>query len=418
MNQQTNRLSKNTIILLLNNISTAALVFALTVIITRGLGDAALGQYAAVMAWVLPLTVWVDFGISTLITRDVAQNRAQARHYLHLSYPLRLMVGVSTISIVQAAATWMSDDPFVVLALRIGIWLVLIDALFGSYTAIFRAWEIMWPILVLNVGLLVLQIFGALLIVVWGGDVSHLLLVIVGADLTQLVATWFVWRYLQNRISISGENPMISYRQMMRGAYPFAVAGVLAVLQTRVVIILLDQFDTSAAVGWYAAASRLVEAARMAPSALFVALFPRLASLVNDQVAFQRLFRRASVGVFIYAVIIGLLSFVGARSAIRLIFGAAFDNSVAVLMILAWALVPGLLRALLTLQLYAYKQEQRVNLLIGLALAFQIAVGLVLIPAYGPSGAAWTVVFGETVLMTAMLLIARMAQTVVRQPSS
>ncbi len=403
------RLSLNTFILLLNNVGTAILAFALTLIITRGMGDVTLGRYATVMAWVYPLTVWVDFGINTLITRDVAQNRPAAIHYLHITHPIRLVLGGSTIMVIWVIAPLLSDDTAVVTALRIGIFLALIDTLFGSYTAAFRAWEIMWPILMLNIGLFALQIVGAIVVVWQNGDVTHLLLAIVIADALQLIATWLLWRYLRQRTE--SRSTLLTTQQAIRLAWPFAAAGVLSILQMRVIVILLDHYLETEQVGWYAAASRLIEAARMAPNALFVALFPQLAALITNPTRLRQIFRRASWIITGYGVMVGGLALLGAETIVPLVFGDEFTDAGPVLMLLSWSLVPGLMRALLTLRLYAYQRERTVNMLIGMALAVQIVTGMILVPTYELSGAAWTVILGETILMMSMFVATKIGET-------
>lgn len=403
------RLSLNTLILLMNNVGTAVLAFILTVIVTRGLGDVTLGRYAATMAWVYPLTVWVDLGVNTLITREVAQNHPAALHYLHISHPIRLVLGSATIIIIWIVAPVLSDDFYVVTALRIGISLALIDTLFGSYTAVFRAWEVMWPILVLNIGLFVAQIVGALLVVFLDGDVRHLLLAVVLADALQLMATWGMWRYLRRHIAPVPTS--ITVRQVIRLAWPFALGGVLAVLQMRVIVLLIDWFLDAEQVGWYAAAGRLVEAARMAPNALFVALFPRLSALVSHPHELRQVFRRAGWIIVAYGIMVGMLAILGAETIVPLIFGDEFTDAGPILVLLSWSLVPGLLRALFTLRLYAQQREKIVYVLIGMALAVQIGTGMILIPAYALFGAAWTVIVGETILMTSMFIVVRIGET-------
>src|SRR5690606_28302176 len=60
---------------------------------------------------------------------------------------------------------------------------------------------------------------------------------------------------------------------LLRRAWPFALAAILAALQARTGTILLERLTDTTQVGYYAAATRFVEAARMIPNALFGALF-------------------------------------------------------------------------------------------------------------------------------------------------
>jgi O-antigen/teichoic acid export membrane protein len=271
----------------------------------------------------------------------------------------------------------------------------------------------MWPILALNAGYLALQVAGALVVAARDGSVVDLVAVVVIADAVQLAATWGIWRRLKNKrhpqpLPMHGEGSTerfiyqgkghLPLRQLLQQAWPFATAGVLATLHIRLIVLILQANASAEVVGWYTAASRTVEAARMLPQALFGALFPALAALAIDPPRMRRTLRQAASILTGYGLLIGLLSLASAKPLIRLLFGSGFDEAAGALIILAWALLPGTLRGLLTLWFYAHHREWTANRLTGFALVLQIGLGLALVERYGLAGAAWTVVIAETFL--------------------
>ncbi|MBZ0316206.1 MAG: polysaccharide biosynthesis C-terminal domain-containing protein, partial [Anaerolineae bacterium] len=191
----------------------------------------------------------------------------------------------------------------------------------------------------------------------------------------------------------------ITARNLIRQAWPFMVAGVLATLQLRMVILILQGQVGNEAVGWYAAANRVVEAGRMLPNAAFGALFPMLAALVDHPSKMRRVFRQAALFLVVYGVGVGGIAFVAGRPFVRFVFGGHFEQAGAALVILAWAILPGGLRGLITLRLYAYHREWWVNGITGVALIIQLIVGVRLIGEYGITGAVWTIVIAEIVLV-------------------
>ena len=104
------RLSRNTLALLISNGGSALLSFGLSVLIGRllvedalglerrvdpaligrVLGQEGLGVYAAALAWVFPLSLLAEMGIGTLITRDIAQTPDAAHAYVRQSVRVRL----------------------------------------------------------------------------------------------------------------------------------------------------------------------------------------------------------------------------------------------------------------------------------------------------------------------------------------
>lgn len=391
------KLSHNTLILLLNNVGAASLAFVLSVVIARGFGETALGQYATVMAWVFPLSLVVEFGIGTLMTRNVAQQPATASAYLTAVFPIRLGFGVFVIGLISVAAPTLSRDSWVVVGLRIAIWLALIDALFAGYTAIFRAWEVMLPILLLNVGLLVMQLLGTALVIWSNGTIAIFFMVMVGADVIQLWTAWMIWRWLRNRFP-----PMPSKivpRALIKQAFPFMLAGVLAIIQMRVMVILIEQTLSAQHVGQYAVASRFMEAARLVPQALFVALLPNLSALTDSPRQLQRTFGMTAALLVLYSILFAGFCLVTGKWLIQLFFGAEFAEAGTILITLAWVLLPATLRALLTLYLYAYHQEWRANFWLMVGVITQLGSGFWALSQAGVMGGVMAMILSEWVVV-------------------
>jgi O-antigen/teichoic acid export membrane protein len=191
---------------------------------------------------------------------------------------------------------------------------------------------------------------------------------------------------------------------LLRRAWPFALAAVLAALQTRAGTILLEKLTDTAQVGYYAAGTRFVEAARMIPNAFFGALFPALAALVAQPDAFRRTFRKVSLGLTGFGIALGLICTFFAAPIMNLTYGAAFTLAIPVLQIAMWSLLPGLLRAGRTLYWYALGREQFTNIITGATLIVQIAFSLWLIPLAGALGAAIVSLITESLALILLWL--------------
>lgn len=381
-------LSRNTITLLTSNVGSAALSFVLSVLIGRVLGQDGLGVYTAALAWVFPLSLIAEFGLGTLMTRDIAQTPDSADDFLRSTTIARWWLGGALTLALVLFAPLLSDDPAVIVGLRISAPLIVILPFFGAFTAIFRARQAMWPIPPLNLGMLTAQVTLTALVFLTGGSVLAALVVNTATSAGQLIAAWAVWRW---KFRTPSPTSNITYQKilpLLRRAWPFAMAAVLAALQTRAGTILLEKLTDTAQVGYYAAGTRFVEAARMVPNALFGALFPALAALVAQPETFRRTFRRVMLGLGGFALALGLICTVFAAPIMSLTYGTAFAPAIPVLQIAMWSLLPGLPRAGRTLYWYARGREQFTNIVTGVMLVAQIILSLWLIPLMGAAGAA------------------------------
>ncbi|MDZ4764764.1 MAG: oligosaccharide flippase family protein [Chloroflexota bacterium] len=380
-------LGRNTAILLVSNIGGAALSFVIAAVIGRALGERGLGVYAVAMAWVYPLSLVVEFGLGTLMTRDLAGQPERAHDYLIDVIRVRLLLGVPTLLVLIAAAPLLSSDSEIVAGLHVSAPLVLIVPLTGAFTAVFRAQERMTPVAALNVGMLAAQAALTAVVLAAGAGVVVVLIVNTATSAGQLVAAWGMYRATSppNPLTVSERG-----RSLLRRAFPFALAALFAALQNRLSIIMLENLTTTAEVGLFAAAYRFTEAARMFPNAFFGAIFPTLTALAADPARMERTFRRALVGLTAFGIASGVGLTIFAPILLTLIYGDAFAAGASSLALLSWALALSVLRGLWTIRAYAHRRESRVNAVNALVIALQVALGLVLIPRFGVDGAALT----------------------------
>lgn len=390
------RLSRHTLLLLASNAGGAVLLFALSVLIGRTLGRDGLGVYSVALAWVFPLSMLVDFGLSTLATRAVAQRPDDADGQLAQMATARLLIGVPAALLLALAAPLLSDDAAVIDGLRVSAPLVAILPAYSSLTAVFKGLGAMWPIPLLNVGMLLAQVGLSALVLAQGGGVVGLLVVNTVTSLAQLAAAWVLWRRMfRPRTVTSGVRfRWAALRDLLRQAWPFALAAVFAALQVRVSVIVLERAADVDQAAYFAAASRFTEAARLLPNAFFGALFPALSALAVNPPQLRQVFRRAAgwLSLFGVAVVVGAWQL--GEPVLRLTYGDDFAPAAIALRLLAVALTLSLLRGAVTLLMYAKGREQRVNFINGLALAVQIGASFWLVEN-GATGVALAVCLAE-----------------------
>lgn len=404
-------LSRNTIILLISNLGSAVLSFILSVLIGRTLGQDGLGVYSTALAWITPLSLVAEFGLGTLMTRDLAQNPDAESAYMHATTLARLWLGGGLIVLLVIVAPFISSDPAVVAGLQISAPLIIIVPFFGAFTAIFRARQAMWPIPWLNIGMLVIQVVLTIAVFALGGGVIAALIVNTVTSAGQLVAAWW-WYKKYFSAHASALTTTLKISRMLRLAFPFALAAVLSALQARIGTILLERLTDTSNVGYYAAATRFVEASRQIPNALFGALLPALAALAAQPASLSRTFRRVMGGLAGFGILLGLICSLFAPLILNLTYGARFAPAIPVLQIAMWSLLPSLLRAGLTLYWYALGREQLANFVTAIMVILQAALSLWFIPQYGAVGVAMVSVITETVgllLLTWPLLRRRLS---------
>jgi O-antigen/teichoic acid export membrane protein len=400
------RLTTNTLILLTSSSGSAVLSFVLTALIARATGQVGLGVYAAALAWVFPVSLITEFGLGTLITREVAQQPALATRHLRAAVQARLLIGGTLMLILWLLAPLLSVDERVVVGIQLSAPLVVILPFFSAFSAIFRAYQRMLPIALLNIGMLLAQVGLTALVFLAGGGVLLAIIVNTLTSAGQLIAAWGVYRYIIPQPVIDADKrektQEVNLFALLRQAAPFAIAAVLAAIQMRLNLILLEGLTSIAEVGYYAAALKFIEAVRLLPMAFFDALFPRLALLAAHPAQLKRTFRYVAWGLAGFGLVSGLMLFLLAPFIITWVYGATFQPAVTVLQIMAFALPPLLLKQARILYWYALRKETFVNQMTSLGVVIQVITALWLIP-YGRADAAALVMLCSEIFISGLL---------------
>lgn len=394
------RLSRNTVYFILLNVATAVFSFLISVMIGRGLGAAALGQYSLALAWSLTLAQFADFGMNTLLTRELAQIPAATPRYLAASLVSKTVLGLALMLFLILFAPVLTPQPETAVALQFSAVLILLNAWFSSFLTVLRAFGRAAPILIINTAGLLLQTVLTFVLIAAGFQVYAVILLVVLLQAAQCLAA-ALWYKLQFRFPTESQSLDLSFiLRLLHRALPFALAGIIAALELRANIFLLGWMEGEQAVGYYSAASRITDGLRLAPNAFFGALLPALALLGNPEhaAATRRLFRRAQWGLLAFGLAAAVAITLLAQPLMNLTYGSQFESSRDVLIVLGWGLIPALALGLFVLLLYAQHQERVVNLFLAIGLALHIGLAIPFILAWSAVGAATAALLSDVVV--------------------
>ena len=401
MHQISLRIGKNTLVLLLVNGVGVVAGFLMAAALGRGLGDAGFGQYTLVMTWLLTFLLFIEFGFSTVLTRDLAASPDQTPAYLINSLAAKGLLGlpVAIILLFLAPLLATAQNPQIIDALRWGILFLYSGLFYSSFTAVFKARQTMLPILWLTLFGQVLLVTGTVILLLLE---QPLYLIVVWAGISQTLqcmGALLLYSRSSNARITNIDPPLI--KTLFIRAWPFALAGILAALQLRANILLLAYLEGDQAVGWYAAAGRFADAARQLPGAFYVAVLPAMSAMVIDRTVAPELrqtLRQARWGLLAYAGIVVVFTLVLAQLIISITYGPGYNPAVVILQILILSLIPAAQNNLHTVYLYARNDERFVNLLILAGIVINLGLCWWLIPRWGATGTAVALLLAECVL--------------------
>ena len=400
-------LARNTLLLFLSYLSQAALGVLSAVILARYLGVEGFGQYALVMALVGIAGHFVELGFNTFLTREIAQQRSEARRFLLGSWLAKVLLAVAMAIpyYILLKVGFQDRDDVLLAALELTPLLVLIIALNASISSVFIAYENMNEILLFNVLAVTAQLAG-LFGLTWSGyTVDALIWWAVIVQMARFIFSWYrLERFLKNKdegpIETHGWGWLKFSMDLIKRAWPIGLSTMAGTIYTRLDVILLSFISGDRIVGLYSAAYRFIDLLRMPPGAFQGAYFPMISRAEADGLGteIERNFKRArrwSIGYGLSCVLIIVML---GPYLIRWLYTDQFAPSIPILQSLVWIMIPLVINDLMQTYLYATGRENLVPKISFIGILINGGLLIWAIPAFGMMAVVMSVLISNVVL--------------------
>lgn len=401
------RYTSNTLWPLLSRIFGLIVAFITTIYITRSLGPENYGQLSYALSFVGLFSIIASLGIDSVVYRDLV-NHPEKRHlYLGTALGIKLVTGITVgVLIIIAAFVIVPNDVsrYVTLILApmfLGSALqTTIVGDFGSQV------QTKYPSIINVIIVFVLNILKASIIFL-GGGVLYLGIVLLLEPFLyaallfiahhNIFGTFHTWRF-----------NMSTAQELLRESWPFIFISAFTLIYNRIDQIMLKHLIDASATGIYDASVRIAEAWYLFPSIIASSLFPAIlnARKNNPQEYRSRLLLLSGLLLLISLIFIIPLSLIG-KPLINILYGNAFAASVTPFLIYLWAGIFASLNNVTQWYLLAEKKRKIIFFTTAITAIINIAINFILIPRFGPAGAAWSTLISYAMLTLPLLTIYR-----------
>ncbi len=392
------RASRNSSWMLLGQVAAVAASFVFTLYAARILGAHGFGQYAFALTLTSFLTLAASLGLDVLLIRSLARDFTRAGTELGAAIGLRTvlwLVGMAVLLVAVHVLPTTEGARVATLILGLSVLPVLLT---GCATAVMAAREHLGSVAIVNAGANLLRTGLGLLVLHLGmGVIGVAWATVCGAVLGSIVAFIIVIRRYELHF---GRARARQLKEIAWRAAPFGAAGLLFTLYFRLNVMVLGLWRGDGDVGLYAACFKFPEAFVLIPGSVLAATFPILSRLHGtDDHAFGQGCRFLSRLILVIGIPIAAL--IAARPAAILgwLYGAEYTIAASTLAVVIW-LAPLLgLNWVLGNALFAAGRPKDVLRTELIGVLASIATALLLIPRWGPLGAAIGVVFTSAVVV-------------------
>jgi len=382
-------------------LTSAALLFALTILLARVLGPAGFGVYALVFALVSLMAVPAELGLPQLVVRETA--RAHARGQWGLMRGLwrwsALAAGLLALAIATIAGglAWGLADRFSSLQLATFAWgllLVPLMALGNLIGAALRGlrWVLLGqlPELVLRPGLFLAL---SMAVLYWrsGGITADtaMLLHVVGAAGALLTGAWLLVRKQPAAVA-SASDPVYEPRRWLASAMPLALVAGMHLVHQYTDLVMLGLFMDSRDVGIYRVSAQAAAVVAFGLNAMNMVVAPQFARLYarGDTARLQWTATFSARIILLLTLPVAVCLALFAAPVIRAVFGTDYTGGSAALAILAAGQLANVLFGSVAFLLNMTGHERDTARALSAAVVLNVALNLLLIPTLGLEGAA------------------------------
>ena len=383
-------------------------MFVVVVSLVRYWGAEEFGAYNLAFAYISIFTIFADFGMSTIVVREVAKNRDLSEKYLANLMGLKLFLSV-LIALLFGLSFIFVNKPVSIELLILVLVYTLIQNFQGIFVTIFQAWEKMDMVFANRMVYFVGVLVTAMLVISFGGQAVHLVLGYTAA--TMLAIVLGIWQSWQLKIKVRFAFDLDFWKELLRESWPLLGMTAATIIYGNNDTLLIGRYFGKSDVGFYQTAYKILFAFQSI-NVINYAIFPRMTVLFHQE---NKDTAKRLVKMVVGLSVLGLVPLAAVITwqkdlILKMIYGQNFVVAAGVMSLLVWSGVINYFRVLAGNLLVIKKKQKTLMISVLIGTLLNLGLNYFLVPKFGFVQAGWNLVISETVilvLMTGFLTIFR-----------
>lgn len=379
--------ARNTFYLTSALVGQKVLSFVYFTLLARFLGAELVGKYTFALAFTTIFSIITDLGLTPVLIREVARSKDQAKDYVRTIVGIKIILTILAYGSVLSAAYLLGHPPLTLTLIALAGVVMAFDAFHLTFYGVLRGMQMLkYEAVGMVAGQGITLLGGILALVLHLPVYAYLIALALGSAWNVLLSVAIMRRH---KIAIVPKISPAVFLSIWRISIPFALSGIFVRVYSYIDTVLLQHMKGDIAVGWYSIPYKITYAFQFLPMALSAAVYPALSSAWrHDKERMRWVLERA----IRYSILIALPITFGiailAPEIILTIYGQDFANSILPLEISIFGLVFIFLYFPIGALLNATDRQSVNTISMGITMAANIGLNLVLIPNYGAVGAS------------------------------
>ncbi|MSU54268.1 MAG: flippase [Candidatus Staskawiczbacteria bacterium] len=396
---------KNTFWLIIAEVFSRFLEIILVIYIVRVLGAAEFGKFAFAMAVASMFVSFSGLGLSEIVTREIAYNQDAEKEYpAVLSFKIILGIGIFFLAI--AASFFITQDPLIRLIIMALTVFYFFNDIFSIIYAFLRAHQKMEYEAGFKTARSLILIMVVSLVIFKAPSIQNISYGYTVANFLALIAVlvFFHTRFYPLKLSFDG--PI--WRKFFQLSWPLGLAAIFGAIFINIDSVIMGYLGQTMQNGWYGAARKAVGIIIIPATLVFMSFYPMASKLFKESgKALQKMwdYYMALMIILAFPIIAG--GFVMAPKLMSLLYGPGFEPSIPLFQMLIF--IAGINFIYYPYALILIVSGQQKKYLFGHAMGavVNVVLNIILIPRYGPHGAAISAVVTYIILLLSVVTLSR-----------
>lgn len=402
---------KNAFWLTFAEVAVKIISFFLFIWFARYFGPEDYGKLTFALSFVALFAFFVDFGFSTVVSREIAKDDSKTSQYVSSVLIIESILGVLTFLAMVLLTLFLKRDPITVwLIYVLGISTIL-DSITLFLQAVFCGKERMEYVAaskiiqgLVSLGIIFFLIFSKKIGLVGVGYAY------ITASLISMLSALFMVR--MNGTSFSIKIDIAFWKKVLKESWPIGLISFSALIFQSFDSIIIGITRTSQEVGLYNASSRVVFGTYFVLGILFSIFLPPISrAFKNNDSNLSSIVRKYALFIFGFGLPLGVGGFIVSEELIGLLYGSAYSGSVLPFKILSLSLILIFAAGFYGHCLIFFNKQKlflKANLI---GLTVNLFLNIVLIPKFGIVGASIVAVITQMcILLISYLEFRKMTQ--------
>jgi O-antigen/teichoic acid export membrane protein len=386
------------------NLIVALMAVGILRITTHQLGPSDYGLFALVVTYVSLVSLIADLGITAMTTRELSRAGADRSTLFGTAFSSRVALSVLAIPVIIGSAAFLYPDKGS--QFHAAIEVMSLDVLFTTVQVTagtaFSAMVRGHVLAIVTVANRVLYLVGVVFVAVAHGSYLGYICAYVGADFLIAVLLFTMARI---EMPFRWSFDVRAWCRTLWTALPLGSIQLIGNVYGWIDSILLSLLRSSAELGFYSVAFNVINVLGAVPSFLMQALIPSLVNASSREV--HRLVNRAVYVLVCVGAPLAAGGIVLRNDIVLVLAGDRFLPAATPLAILSATLPVTFVQTAIGFTSVAIDRYRPLLIVGAGTLLFNVAINLILIPIYGPIGAASSLLCSEVISLIATYIVFR-----------